>query len=59
MPPTGSVGAEVLQSALIVNGAVPTENITPSAGEDAVIDTWVRNPEKKLAGGKAKSHTIE
>jgi hypothetical protein len=59
MPLTGSVGAEVLQSALIVNGAVPAKIITPSAGENAVIDTGVRYPEKKFAGGKAKSHTIE
>ena len=59
MPPTGSVGAEVLQSALIVNGAVPTENITPSARENVVIGTRVRYPEKKLAGRKAKSHAIE
>ena len=59
MPPTGSVGAEVLQSALIVYGAVPAEIITPTARENAVIDTGVRYPEKKLAGRKAKSHAIE
>ena len=59
MPPTGSVGAEVLQSALIVNGAVPDEIITPSARKNVLIDTGVRHPEKKLAGGKAKSHAIE
>jgi hypothetical protein len=59
MPPTGSVGAEVLQSALIVNGAVPAEIITPLARKNVLIDTGVRHPDKKLAGGKAKSHAIE
>ena len=59
MPPTGSVGAEVLQSVLIVSGAVPDEIITPLARKNFLINTGVRNPEKKLAGGKAKSHTIE
>ena len=59
MLPTGSICAEVLQSALIVNGAVPAEIITPTARENAVIDTRVRYPEKKLAGRKTKSHAIE
>jgi hypothetical protein len=59
MPLTGSVGAEVLQSPLILNGAVPDEIITPSTRENVVIDTGVRYPEKKLASGKAKSHAIE
>ena len=54
MPFTGGVGAKILQSALIINGTIPDEIITSSA-----IDTGVRCPEKKLAGGKAKSRTIE
>jgi hypothetical protein len=54
MPPTGSVGAEVLQSALIVNGAVPEEIITPSAGKNVLIDIGVRHPEKKPPAGKQK-----
>ena len=59
MPPTGNVGAEVLQSGLIVNGAVPGEIITPPARKNLLIDTGVRHPEEKLTGGKAKRHVIE
>lgn len=59
MPPTGSIRAKVLQSALIVNWAIPDEIIAPSARKNVLIDTRVGHPEKKLAGGKAKSHAIE
>jgi hypothetical protein len=59
MPATRCISTEVFQSSLIVNGAVPTEIITPTARENAVIDTRVRYPEKKLAGRKTKSHAIE
>ena len=31
----------------------------PSARKNALIDTGVRHPEKKLVSGKAKSHAIE
>ena len=52
MPPTGSVGAEVLQSALIVNGAVPDEIITPSARENVV--SWKR-PTPRSVSSRAYS----